>query len=1363
MPANTGTKIFADKETNNWFKACIALSVTKEGLTNFVENTMKKVHAALGKCSSYEKAIISHHRFSGPSWKNTKRHYWKSNWWEIAKCFLPPQKGYADVSSVQESDFNAVINIIMNCTDFKNYLSSSWLSPPPPDPLCPLEKVRQIGRDLRHSANCKTTDSELQDYFQILTMLLADPLQNDRLPLTEFGNLIQEFKQAIERVKDAAEEDFSEKAKQSLEEGLKKIKEALKDGEQEIRNKIQQADNEITEKMNKATSQIEEMKLESVQTIYDRTEYCTRQIEQKIGDETKKAEQTITSQIDTLTKSSVKLIEDHTRDRMERIQQKIADKAGEDFERRVEDLRCRLVDHYRETVSYVPLSSLYPSLDKHVQDVYVSPKLHRIKIENDGRRTKQEQIFTYKDCFNRGDKLSRRIYLQGEPGSGKSTFAFKLVNEWCNIHLPSTESTKETTVFVDVETLKKFKFLFFISLRDSRHQKDVMQMIKTQLIDNICTEDEREEVKKLCLQIIKNDICLVIQDGLDEWPSDESLPSMTGIPKDNCIMLTTSRPWKLSDERIKNSQIDILLEVEGISDTEAFSERILRCLLEESMDIKKSVKQFNVFLESRNLESISSSPMLHALVLCTWVDDTAERLTGSSLCDLYTTLLDCLCKKATHDMSYFNKLNPPPVKNFEGSKYLKSNKAHIDSIAEAAFSFLFSNEKETSIVFSDVKLSDFLLPSAKEFALKSGLLTKRKSKKATDTTCRFVHKTFQEFLTAYHIANNADAVYDVVSDYLKRHSDSYLDISQMFIYLCGLNISAANKLSALMNEHGKYNQNLILSGYREAMANKNTQIHLHMSHFGFNYDNDAEELSHILALNTSRAQSLHIKLERTRVSICAQDALSTRCQKSGPVSLPACDDPGPSTLTRKDWVEFSSSSCCVVLDLSWCHNLERMFIRCNATVQPSALVGLNRLKDLWLFGGCKCRALDLSHHEHLESITLDDGVTLLPLSVNNYKSLKCIEIYTTYDGLDLSLFENLSSIAISNKVKLLPKRPLIQYKQKLTRIALYRFKLNSVDNEANQTWCLLNGEDLVQCADYTPVLLNIAYINLRQVTFSSNWLRSLLRTLLTLDHWVTCNLEKCIITSLDHEVKGRLPGSHIGSSAENAGSIPFQRINLQIETDLNKTCAIEVSNFWQNCLWETLHGLDVKNLSLRPPRVTQSFACWNREPQMLQSLESLSQLETLRFNLPKYIDLQLPPSLKHLIGSFYSLLPSQLRDLVNKLLTWTQSVECRLEFVCIDKITKFVSQKIPPEEYMSIKQTLEALENVKVKRFRIYEFALSTETWSVRDSVGVDDGGDDDDDDVGKLIQYIMNQLTALVAYQCEFRLNCVKNPDFTK
>ncbi|KAH3731218.1 hypothetical protein DPMN_057226 [Dreissena polymorpha] len=41
--------LFSDKDTKNWFKACIALNVTKAGLTNFVENKMKKVHTAAGR------------------------------------------------------------------------------------------------------------------------------------------------------------------------------------------------------------------------------------------------------------------------------------------------------------------------------------------------------------------------------------------------------------------------------------------------------------------------------------------------------------------------------------------------------------------------------------------------------------------------------------------------------------------------------------------------------------------------------------------------------------------------------------------------------------------------------------------------------------------------------------------------------------------------------------------------------------------------------------------------------------------------------------------------------------------------------------------------------------------------------------------------------------------------------------------------------------------------------------------------------------------------------------------------------------------------------------------------------------------
>ncbi|KAH3715974.1 hypothetical protein DPMN_058690 [Dreissena polymorpha] len=240
-----------------------------------------------------------------------------------------------------------------------------------------------------------------------------------------------------------------------------------------------------------------------------------------------------------------------------------------------------------------------------------------------------------------------------------------------------------------------------------------------------------------CVQTrLKNDENIIIQDGMDKWPCKEALPSINGIQKNQCIVLTTSRPWKLADERIRNSQIDILFDLAGISDPKEFNEKILQCLLDESHDIKKSVDLFELFLGSRNLGSISSSPLLNTLVLCTWVDDRAERLIGSSMCELYTTLLENLCKKANSQISYFNQYHLSPVNCFARTKYNRPNMEHINAIAKAAFSFLFSNEKKSSLVFSDIDLTAHSSETAKQFALDSGLLSKRKGKKVLIRHCR---------------------------------------------------------------------------------------------------------------------------------------------------------------------------------------------------------------------------------------------------------------------------------------------------------------------------------------------------------------------------------------------------------------------------------------------------------------------------------------------------------------------------------------------------------------------------------------------------------------------------------------------------
>ncbi|KAH3874621.1 hypothetical protein DPMN_037871 [Dreissena polymorpha] len=177
----------------------------------------------------------------------------------------------------------------------------------------------------------------------------------------------------------------------------------------------------------------------------------------------------------------------------------------------------------------------------------------------------KKRVIAYKNIFYKDGISNKRIYVQGEPGCGKSMFAIKLVHDWVNVNQPSSN---ENPAFDDLLTIQQFKFLFFIRLREVKGQEYLIQMIKTQLIDKMFTEDDREGGYKHFLRIINSKKFLVVQDGLDEWEGrNEVEPSMAGFQYDKCTVLTTTRPWKLADERFNNIKIDTLIEVEGLGDT----------------------------------------------------------------------------------------------------------------------------------------------------------------------------------------------------------------------------------------------------------------------------------------------------------------------------------------------------------------------------------------------------------------------------------------------------------------------------------------------------------------------------------------------------------------------------------------------------------------------------------------------------------------------------------------------------------------------------------------------------------------------------------------------------------------------------
>ncbi|KAH3770248.1 hypothetical protein DPMN_171532, partial [Dreissena polymorpha] len=955
MAANT--KIFADEETNNWFKACIALTVTKTGLTNFIENTIKKVHAPFGsscgqcsiefpKCQTCVKVklgIESCHRFKRPSWKNTKAQGWKSNWWQIAKCYLPPT-GYAGVSSVQESDFNAVINIILNCKDFQNHLCSSWLLPLPPNPQCPLEKVRQIGRDVRHSATCKTTVAELQYYFKTLTNLLADSkclardpdankavimltdLQNDRLPLTEFGNLIQDFKQAIERIKDATEQEFSEKLKQTLEEGLNKIKEALKDVEQVI----QQANSEITAKMTDATSQIEHKKGESVQILYDRAEYCkqkivaetetlikssvqlikdeskdsveviqrkmteaTSQIEEKKGesvqtlyDRAEYCKQKIVAEMETLTKSSVQLIKDLTNDSIECIQQTDNDKAKDDYKDNAEEERSKsniqarnqnekeeyergvaemlkiLKTHYKRKLSNLTFSPLNDSVAAPLDDFYMQPNIQLMKKDKGCFIKTGTQILLYKNLFSKDSKLNQQTFIQGEAGSGKSTFLARLVMDWCD------SPKRSDNFFQDLKTLKDYKFIFLVTLRNSVQEFNIEEIIKQQVIDSLYGKEDCEKAYKLLNEIMKQEHCLILLDGLDEWTgpgNDHNLPELKALhyTESRCDLLITTRPWKLADGKIKDSEIDILLQLEGIKYPFKLSKCILRRKYQDENVLKAKNSAFTKYIQKQKLKELLQSPMMLSVIVC-WHDEGERKLI--SKCEIYSSLIDSLLKKVSNEEGYFEDQR---FNCFAETQYIQPNIHHVNQIAEAAFRLLFSDIQEKSLVFGakDLKLED----AQRKFALKAGILTKAKTSSLarSSSTFSFFHKSIQEFLAAYYIACNEKVINETIAGYFEQYDKSYLAMTQLFIFLCGVSISAGNALSDLMNKSNvKYNshgntlyQDCVFAGYREAVANNRQStgsINLRLTCFIIN--DISLDLQNLWNMNVSNVMSLTMRL-----------------------------------------------------------------------------------------------------------------------------------------------------------------------------------------------------------------------------------------------------------------------------------------------------------------------------------------------------------------------------------------------------------------------------------------------------------------------------------------------------------------------
>ena len=269
------------------------------------------------------------------------------------------------------------------------------------------------------------------------------------------------------------------------------------------------------------------------------------------------------------------------------------------------------------TKNTVSVSPVWEGRDKPIWDVFVQPILRHVTIGKDGSRTKTDTVVKqYKEILYKDKQLNSRVFVQGESGKGKSTFLTKLALDWCEavyLHTPGHKAT-----FTDVDTFHKFKFLFHLSLRNATcQQREVIEMIKTQIIDNIYTGYTRTQAFDLLQQIFERESCLVSMDGLNEWDDHLKQYVVPMIPYSHtkCVSLITTRPWKMADERIKVSVIDRLLEIEGVTDSEQLTKNIILSL--QTGD-KRTHTEFMTYVYERHFMHFLTSPLLQSLIVNVW-------------------------------------------------------------------------------------------------------------------------------------------------------------------------------------------------------------------------------------------------------------------------------------------------------------------------------------------------------------------------------------------------------------------------------------------------------------------------------------------------------------------------------------------------------------------------------------------------------------------------------------------------------------------------------------------------------------------------------------------------------------------------
>ena len=369
----------------------------------------------------------------------------------------------------------------------------------------------------------------------------------------------------------------------------------------------------------------------------------------------------------------------------------------------------------------------------------------------------------------KGEKGARMVLVEGNPGIGKTTFCLKIASDWAKKLVP-----------VEFH-FPMFQLLFLLKCCDIHEDtKDIVQAIDEQLLNDDI--NNKEEFLDYIRDGKNQDKILLILDGLDELPK-KSKKVLDRLFRrkvfSRCFILATSREEKGIDVR-RRYDFDTLLQIKGFTSEDATDYIRKHFKSVDPQNLSKGERLIEAVETNTYLNALRSNP-LNLLLLCVVFEDFEGEL-PSNRTKLYQIIFRCLLRRycSRNGLNVHRNVDKALEDQFKESLLV---------LGELAWNCLredrrsFSEEELDKLEHSRTHVRRFP-------AIKLGLVFMEASSRPSQEPrhqCHFLHKTFQEFLAAFYLANQLSRRQLNLTDHSVFRKESMLGrYKEVFFFLAGI-------------------------------------------------------------------------------------------------------------------------------------------------------------------------------------------------------------------------------------------------------------------------------------------------------------------------------------------------------------------------------------------------------------------------------------------------------------------------------------------------------------------------------------------------------------------------------------------------